>query len=102
MPTSLRLAALALAAWFVASPAAAGAQAVPFNEIAAALNSVHQFGEVALSPDGRYLAYVESVGDRSAIRIAVGDRSAIRIAATIAPGQTTGAIVAAMRIALRL
>ena len=80
MPTAFRLAALALAAWFVASPVAAGAQAVPFNEIAAALNSVHQFGEVALSPDGRYLAYVESVGDRSAIRIA----------ATIAPGQTTG------------
>jgi len=43
---------------------------MPFDQITAALNSVHQFSQVALSPDGRRFAYVESVGDRSAIRIA--------------------------------
>jgi dipeptidyl aminopeptidase/acylaminoacyl peptidase len=43
---------------------------LPFNEITAALNSVHQFSEVALSPDGRYIAYVESIGDHTATRVA--------------------------------
>ena len=48
----------------------AGAQPVPFDQITAALNGVHQFSQVALSPDGRRFAYVEAVGDRSAIRLA--------------------------------
>ena len=66
----MRLAAFALTASLVALPAAAGAQAMPFPEIMTALNSVHQFSEVALSPDGRYYAYVESVGDHTATRVA--------------------------------
>jgi dipeptidyl aminopeptidase/acylaminoacyl peptidase len=70
MPTTFRFAGLALSACLIAVPAIAGAQALPFNEITAALNSVHQFSEVALSPDGRYLAYVESIGDHTATRVA--------------------------------
>jgi dipeptidyl aminopeptidase/acylaminoacyl peptidase len=48
----------------------AGAQAVPFDQIAAALGGVHQFTQVALAPDGRRFVYVEGAGDRSAIRLA--------------------------------
>jgi dipeptidyl aminopeptidase/acylaminoacyl peptidase len=51
-------------------PAVAAAEPVPFDQISAALNSVHQFAQVAMSPDGRRFAYVETVGDRSAIRLA--------------------------------
>lgn len=53
----------------IAARAVAGAQAVPFEQITAALNGVHQFSQVAISPDGRRIAYVESVGDRSAVRL---------------------------------
>jgi dipeptidyl aminopeptidase/acylaminoacyl peptidase len=56
---------------FLLAPSTAGAQAMPFNDITAALNSVHQFTEVALSPDGRRFAYVESIGDRTTARVAV-------------------------------
>jgi dipeptidyl aminopeptidase/acylaminoacyl peptidase len=69
MPTRLRLGAFALSGCLLA-PSLAGAQAMPFNEIIAALNGVHQFSEVALSPDGRYLAYVESAGEHTATRVA--------------------------------
>lgn len=52
------------------APSRGGGQPVPFEQITAALGGVHQFTQVALSPDGRRFAYVESVGDRSAVRIA--------------------------------
>jgi dipeptidyl aminopeptidase/acylaminoacyl peptidase len=45
-------------------------QPVPFEEITAALNGVHQFAQVALAPDGRRFAYVDVVADHSAVRLA--------------------------------
>jgi virginiamycin B lyase len=69
MPIRLRLGAFALSGCLLA-PSLAGAQAMPFNQIMTALNGVHQFSEVALSPDGRFFAFVESVGDRTATRVA--------------------------------
>jgi len=65
----------------------AHAQAVPFEQIASALGSVHQFSQVALSPDGRRFAYVESVGDRSAIRLADVARPGVAHTITACPGR---------------
>ncbi|MDP9107072.1 MAG: hypothetical protein M3N49_14210, partial [Candidatus Eremiobacteraeota bacterium] len=58
---------LPLVCGVVAGTLPAGAQAVSFDQIASALGSVHQFSQVALAPDGRRFAYVETVGERSAI-----------------------------------
>ncbi len=62
------LVAYALAAG--AAPARAVPGAVPFEQISAALAGVHQFAQVALSPDGRRFAYVETIGERNAVRLA--------------------------------
>jgi dipeptidyl aminopeptidase/acylaminoacyl peptidase len=76
MPIRFRLGALVLFAWALAAgplaadAAVAAAEPIPFSEITAALNAVHQYSQVAVSPDGRRFAYVESSGDRNAIRIA--------------------------------
>jgi dipeptidyl aminopeptidase/acylaminoacyl peptidase len=75
MPIRRRLGAFVLVAcavlpWPAAAAAPAPAPPVPFDQITAALNGVHQFSQVALSPDGRRFAYVETVNDRSAIRLA--------------------------------
>src|ERR1700733_976875 len=71
MPIRFRHMAPALFACVLwACPGTALAEPIPFDQIAAALSGVHQFSQVALSPDGRRFAYVEAVGDRSAIRIA--------------------------------
>ena len=80
MQTRLPLGALALTACLLAAPTIASAQAIPFTEITKALNSVHQFSEVALSPDGRYIAYVESAGDRSTVRLGVAATPATAMA----------------------
>jgi len=66
---------------------AAGAQAVPFDQIAAALGGVHQFTQVALSPDGRRFVYVDAVGDRSAIRLADVAKPAAARTITACPGR---------------
>ncbi len=79
--------------WFVlvwgliAGDLPAAAEPVPFDQIAAALGGVHQFSQVALSPDGRRFAYVESVGDRSAIRLADVARPAVAHAITACPAR---------------
>jgi dipeptidyl aminopeptidase/acylaminoacyl peptidase len=70
-----------------AVPAAASADAIPFDQITAALNGVHQFSQVALSPDGRRFAYVEAVGDRSAIRLAEVATPGVARTITACPGR---------------
>jgi dipeptidyl aminopeptidase/acylaminoacyl peptidase len=77
MPIRRRLAALILILCAVlplpalaAVQGGAGSGPIPFEQIASALNGVHQFSQVALSPDGRRFAYVETAGERSAIRLA--------------------------------
>ncbi|HEY0383162.1 MAG TPA: S9 family peptidase [Candidatus Elarobacter sp.] len=88
MPTRLFFCALlAACGGLIAGSAPAGAQAVPFDQIASALGGVHQFTQVALSPDGRRFAYVESVGDRSAIRLADVARPGSAHAITACPGR---------------
>ena len=87
MPIRVLLCAFAVLTGVLGGSAAAGAQAVPFDQIAAALAGVHQFSEVALSPDGRRFAYVESVGDRSAIRLADVARPAVAHTITACPGR---------------
>jgi dipeptidyl aminopeptidase/acylaminoacyl peptidase len=93
------LAALAACGIAAASGTAARAQqALPFEQITAALNGVHQFSQVAISPDGRRIAYVESAGDRNVVRLAdlegagagrgaVGARLGAVRAATACPGR---------------
>jgi dipeptidyl aminopeptidase/acylaminoacyl peptidase len=69
--------------------AARAEQALPFEQITAALNGVHQFSQVAISPDGRRIAYVESAGDRSAIRLLeLGRPAAAARALSACPGRT--------------
>ncbi|GAC1574892.1 MAG: hypothetical protein NVS3B7_07030 [Candidatus Elarobacter sp.] len=63
------------------------ATVMPFDEIATALNAVHQFSQVALSPDGRRFAYVETSGERSAIRLADVARPAHPHTITACPGR---------------
>jgi dipeptidyl aminopeptidase/acylaminoacyl peptidase len=88
MPIRYRLGVLAALAFAsVVGPRAAGAQAVPFEQIAAALNGVHQFSQVAVSPDGRRFAYVETVADRSAIRIAEVARPGVARTITACPAR---------------
>ncbi len=71
MAIRFALAALAACGIVAASNTAARAQqALPFEQITAALNGVHQFAQVAIAPDGRRIAYVESTGDRKAVRLA--------------------------------
>jgi len=70
-----------------AAAAPAGAQAVSFEQIASALGSVHEFSQVALAPDGRRFAYVEAVGDRSAIRLAEVARPAVAHTITACPAR---------------
>ena len=83
-----RLLGAALAAGgVIAGGVAAGAQAVPFDQIAAALGGVHQFAQVALSPDGRRFVYVEVVGDRSAIRLADVAKPGAAHTITACPGR---------------
>ncbi|MEA2720440.1 MAG: hypothetical protein QOJ39_2304 [Candidatus Eremiobacteraeota bacterium] len=88
MPIRYRLGRIiAFAFALVAAPGAVRAQAVPFDQITAALNGVHQFSQVALSPDGRRFAYVETVGDRSAIRIAEVSKPAVVRTITACPAR---------------
>src|SRR5579885_3631975 len=71
MAIRFALAALAACGIVAASNTAARAQqALPFEQITAALNGVHQFSQVAIAPDGRRIAYVESAGDRNGVRLA--------------------------------
>jgi dipeptidyl aminopeptidase/acylaminoacyl peptidase len=79
-------AALALAMG-LGAVAPAAAQPVPFDQIATALGSVHQFSQVALSPDGRRFAYVETDGDRNAIRLADVARPKAAHTITACPGR---------------
>ncbi|MBV8370058.1 MAG: PD40 domain-containing protein [Candidatus Eremiobacteraeota bacterium] len=60
---------------------------MPFEHIAATLSGVHQFVQVALAPDGRRFAYVESVGDHSSIRLAEVAHAAVARAITACPGR---------------
>src|ERR1700676_644504 len=83
----LLCALFALGGGAVTGVAPAAAQAVPFDQIAAALGGVHQFSQVALSPDGRRFAYVETVGDRSAIRLADVAKPALANSITACPGR---------------
>jgi dipeptidyl aminopeptidase/acylaminoacyl peptidase len=53
---------LLLACAFTIAPATALAAPVPYPQIAAALTSVQQFAQVALSPDGRRIVAVEGLG----------------------------------------
>ncbi|MBV8298081.1 MAG: S9 family peptidase [Candidatus Eremiobacteraeota bacterium] len=69
------------------APHATGAEPVPFEHIAATLSGVHQFVQVALAPDGRRFAYVESVGDHSSIRLAEVAHPAAARAITACPGR---------------
>jgi dipeptidyl aminopeptidase/acylaminoacyl peptidase len=78
---------LAVACAALVLPVAAAAQPIPFPEITAALNSVHQFSQVALAPDGRRFASVESVGDHSSIRLAEVARPAGSRALTACPAR---------------
>jgi dipeptidyl aminopeptidase/acylaminoacyl peptidase len=88
MPSRLFLAVLcALAGALSSVPQAAQAQAIPFDQIAAALGEVHQFSQVALAPDGRRFAYAESAGERSAIRLAEVARPAAARTITACPGR---------------
>ncbi|HEV3089268.1 MAG TPA: S9 family peptidase [Candidatus Elarobacter sp.] len=88
MPNRFRIGALVACALLPAAiPLAGAAQPVPFEQIAATLNGVHQFAQVALAPDGRRFAYVESVGDRSAIRLADVAHPAVSRALTACPGR---------------
>jgi dipeptidyl aminopeptidase/acylaminoacyl peptidase len=68
-------------------PVAGAAQPVPYGEITAALNGVHQFSQVALAPDGRRFAYAESVGDRNGVRLADVARPAAARTVTACPGR---------------
>jgi dipeptidyl aminopeptidase/acylaminoacyl peptidase len=88
MPIRFRLGLLAAFAFVLgAGPVAVGAEPVPFDQITAALNGVHQFSQVALSPDGRRFAYVEAVGDRSAIRLAEVAKPAVARTITACPAR---------------
>src|SRR5579885_2788759 len=88
MAIRFALAALAACGIVAASNTAARAQqALPFEQITAALNGVHQFAQVAIAPDGRRIAYVESTGDRKAVRLADLEGGA----ATPAEGGVAGA-----------
>jgi dipeptidyl aminopeptidase/acylaminoacyl peptidase len=92
MPIHRRFGALALVVCAALPPfASAAAQApalpVPFDQISAALNGVHQFSQVALSPDGRRFAYVETVNDRSAVRLADVARPAVAHTITACAGR---------------
>ena len=78
---------LALGCGLLASVTPAAAEPVPFEQIASALGGVHQFSQVALSPDGRRFAYVEAVGERSAIRLADVARPAVAHTITACPGR---------------
>ena len=71
----------------IGSASPAGAQAVPFDQIASALGGVHQFSQVALAPDGRRFVYVETVGDRSALRLADVARPAVAHTITACPAR---------------
>ena len=85
----IRLSAIVLVAC-LSAPLWAGAatpEPIPFDEIAAALNSVHQFSQVALSPNAERFAYVETVADRSAIRLADVARPANVHTITACPGR---------------
>jgi dipeptidyl aminopeptidase/acylaminoacyl peptidase len=68
-------------------PLAAGAEPIPFPEITAALNSVHQFAQVALAPDGKRFVSVESVADHSSIRLAEVARPAGSRSITACPAR---------------
>ena len=81
------LAAAFVAALSVVVRSAASAQAMPFQEIVAALNGVHQFQQVALAPDGRRFAYVETAGGRTGIRLAEVARPTAVHAITACPGR---------------
>jgi dipeptidyl aminopeptidase/acylaminoacyl peptidase len=87
MTFRLSVRALGVVAFGLAAVAPVGAQPVPFGEIAAALGGVHQFSQVAISPDGRRFAYVEAVGDRSAVRLADVARPAAAHTITACPGR---------------
>jgi dipeptidyl aminopeptidase/acylaminoacyl peptidase len=76
-----------LAGTLVGGALPAGAQPVPFDQIAAALGGVHQFSQVALAPDGRRFAYAETSGDRSAIRLADVARPAVARTVTACPAR---------------
>ncbi|HEX3462448.1 MAG TPA: S9 family peptidase [Candidatus Elarobacter sp.] len=77
MPVRFWFAVFVVCGAVVAGRAVAGAQGVPFEQIIAGLNGVHQFSQVAISPDGRRIAYVESAGDRSAVRVAEVARAGV-------------------------
>ena len=87
MPIRVVFRLVATCGWVLAASAAAGAQTVPFDQIGAALNAVHQFSQVAISPDGRRIAYVETGGDRSSVRLAELARPAAARAVTACPGR---------------
>jgi len=88
MPKRFRVGALAtFVCAAVGAPHATGAEPVPFEHIAATLSGVHQFVQVALAPDGRRFAYVESVGDHSSIRLAEVAHPAAARAITACPGR---------------
>ena len=76
----------------LAGPAPAAGQGpsgpIPFEQISAALGGVHQFRQVALSPDGRRFAYVETAGERNAVRLADVARPAVAHTITACLGRT--------------
>ncbi len=80
--------ASALPCFALVTPAPGSAQTISFEAIASALDRVHQFTQVALGPDGRRFAYVESAGDRSAIELAEVARPAALTRATACAGAT--------------
>jgi dipeptidyl aminopeptidase/acylaminoacyl peptidase len=87
MPIRFASSLLVVAGAVATADTAAGAQAVPFEQIAAALNGVHQFSQAEVSPDGWRIVYVESAGDRSAVRLmAVGAAGAAKTI-TACPGR---------------
>ncbi len=92
MPVGLRLGLGLACLWLgaLAAPAAAAPPpgAVPFDEIAAALSGVHQFAQVALSPDGRRFAYTEVFHDHSAIRLALVAKPRESVPVTACPGRS--------------
>jgi dipeptidyl aminopeptidase/acylaminoacyl peptidase len=87
---AIALAAIAFAASGLSGASAVAAPApavIPFDQISAALNSVHQFAQVAVSPDGRRFAYVESDGPRTAIRLADVAHPTVVHTITACPGR---------------
>ncbi|HZO92224.1 MAG TPA: S9 family peptidase [Candidatus Baltobacteraceae bacterium] len=58
-----------------------------FESIAAALESVHEFTQVAVSPDGRRFAYVEQTGGRGRIALAESAHPASAVPVTACPGR---------------